>query len=239
MAISQTEDTKAVLAFDTPTLTNTSIPTDTLLATGIVYDCGPPGDWVLYVVKEGDTVASLVSAYGIPETAFLKASCLVEGMVLLGGMDVFVPNIPTYTPEPLTQTSPPLPTATETPKPPTATETTKPSPTSDTHPPEIVGEYICTGHEWGMLAFAGCLSLYPDGTANVRGLSGEWIYDEFTRTILFSGPACEDIDIVNVSPSGWPKGMIVIILKPGTTWFHAQTGKIWCEQSVYFSQACP
>jgi formylglycine-generating enzyme required for sulfatase activity len=117
------------------TLTNTSLPTDTLLATAtdiatataIVYNCGPPGDWVPYLVKEDDTVASLTAAFGISETAFLKASCLEEGAVLFAGMGVYVPNIPTITP-----------TFSNTPKPPSATETLTHTPTATetlTHTP--------------------------------------------------------------------------------------------------------
>ena len=98
----------------TSTLVNTLTP----LPTATPFDCGPPEDWVLYIVKEGDTIVSLAEIYSTTQDAILNASCLNEGAVLYPGMAVFLPDVPPAT---ATPTETPVPPATNTPIPPTAT----------------------------------------------------------------------------------------------------------------------
>jgi hypothetical protein len=107
-------------------------PTDTPFPTATPIDCGPPDDWVIYIVREGDTLESILSMFTITEEELIKASCLDEGAVLYPGQVIFVPFLPTNTPLPTSTFTPLPPTATFTPIPPT--NTPKP-PTNTPKPP--------------------------------------------------------------------------------------------------------
>jgi hypothetical protein len=112
--------------------TEVPIPTDTLIPTETPVDCGPPDGWVIYIVREGDTLESVLSMFTITEEELLKASCLEEGAILYAGQVIFVPFIPTSTPLPTSTFT--LVPPTNTPKPPTATYTPVP-PTDTPRPP--------------------------------------------------------------------------------------------------------
>jgi LysM repeat protein len=88
-----------------------AIHTPTPSVTPTAFDCGPPAIWVLYEVQEGETLASLASAYGITQGDLQRANCMGSSTTLAPGQSLFVPDRPTITPTPT------LPSATRTPKP--------------------------------------------------------------------------------------------------------------------------
>lgn len=126
--------------------TATLIPTFTKIPsiTPTAVDCGPPGDWVLYTVKSGDTLKSLAAAFGITVEELKYANCRGDSTVIIVGENLFVPNVPTITPTP---TKTPVPTST--PKP-TAAATAVP-----TNSPSVFG------------APAGPSGTLPDPSTNI------------------------------------------------------------------------
>jgi LysM repeat protein len=87
--------------------------------------CGPPSNWVIYIVQTGDTLYRLSQAYGVTVTELQKANCITGSLIHLG-QSLYVPPwgplfpSPTYSP---IITFVDENTATETP---TATETATP-----------------------------------------------------------------------------------------------------------------
>ncbi|MDH5505782.1 MAG: LysM peptidoglycan-binding domain-containing protein [Anaerolineae bacterium] len=118
-------------------------------------DCGPPADWVLYTVLDGETIDSVAYAFSTTVPDLQHANCLMDSTVIIAGQTLYVPNVPkvtatyTVTPKPTsvpaaTKTQAPstatlvattvVPSATATLKPkpsatPTATSTATPKPT--------------------------------------------------------------------------------------------------------------
>jgi LysM repeat protein len=102
--------------------------------------CGPPLNWVRYVVLSGDTLFSLARAYNITVYAIMQANCLVSSRIFVGrsiylppeaGMPTATAAIPPTevpTQEPPPPPPPPPPTASPTPAPPSATPTDQPTP---------------------------------------------------------------------------------------------------------------
>jgi hypothetical protein len=101
----------------TATMTFTISPNATPTGTGT--QCGPPGDWVIYMVKEGETLEGIGYLFRVTIADLRHANCMDDSTEVAAGMNLFVPNVPTSTP---TNT----PTITLTPKP-TNTNTPKPS----------------------------------------------------------------------------------------------------------------
>lgn len=74
--------------------------------------CGPPADWTLRKVAEGETLRQLAQELEVSEPELRAANCLGPFTAVLNGVRIYVP--PTATP---TLTSTPRPTATPTPSP--------------------------------------------------------------------------------------------------------------------------
>lgn len=100
--------------------------------------CGPPPGWTLYTVQPEDNLFRIGLAYGVTVAQLQFANCL-ETTLIRAGDRLWVPDVPTHTPQPSltftpTKTKPPAtPTETETPTitpSPTATETATPTFTS-------------------------------------------------------------------------------------------------------------
>lgn len=104
--------------------------------------CGPPKGWVDYVVKSGDTLYRISQLFGISVAELQFANCLGSSSVIRVGQKLFVPNVPTRTPQPSPSPKPThAPTKTPAPKPtstPTKhyseTQTPGPSPTGGGKP---------------------------------------------------------------------------------------------------------
>jgi LysM repeat protein len=73
--------------------------------------CGPPGWWVRYVVRSGDTLSSLAARTGTTVYAIMQANCM-NSTYLTAGRTIYLPRIPYTLP---TATRPVLPTWTATP----------------------------------------------------------------------------------------------------------------------------
>ncbi|HID64627.1 MAG TPA: LysM peptidoglycan-binding domain-containing protein, partial [Anaerolineae bacterium] len=88
------------------------------------YTCGPPLDWIVYYVQQGDTLYSLAQRCDVSIEAIRWANCLpANENTIYAGQALFLPRPPptrTYTPAPLptlTPTETPTPTHTPTPVP--------------------------------------------------------------------------------------------------------------------------
>ncbi len=97
----------------------TALPTLYLSPTPRRTPCGPPSDWIVYIVAPGDTLFSLAARSGASVEAVLLANCLRDTTIYVG-QALYLPTVPA----PPTATATPLPTLTATPTvTPTATET--------------------------------------------------------------------------------------------------------------------
>jgi len=113
---------------------STSIPTATSLSS-----CQVRLDWVVYIVKRGDTLSSIARSVHISIYTLKRANCLVSDTIY-AGQRLRVPYIPTPTP---TQTPAPSytptptgsPTSTPTGTPPTDTPSPTPTDTPTGEPP--------------------------------------------------------------------------------------------------------
>ena len=105
--------------------------------------CGPPYNWtVFYTVQSGDNLYRISLKYRVTVLQLQQANCLGYSTRITVGQQLYVPNVPTSTPDVTdtptptktftpTQTAPsPTNTATFTPSP--TTEVTEISPTSET-----------------------------------------------------------------------------------------------------------
>ena len=131
-----------------PESTPTATVTPTVYST--VYYCGRPYGWVTYIVRTGDTLYKIATAFGTSVSALQQANCLGNSTAIYVGQQLYVPptyptstpwisptpmptSIPTQagTPEPPTPTPVPTPTSTypETPTPGADTPTPVPTPT--------------------------------------------------------------------------------------------------------------
>lgn len=139
----------------TENLSATALPA----ATGTSLACQQPAGWNVYIVQSGNTLTRIAISYRISVTYLKQVNCLT-GDIILPGMRIWVPNVPTSTftatatatrrpsetpiPPPIltatptqtatyTLTSTPIPTATDTP---TLTPTPTDTPTATyTFPP--------------------------------------------------------------------------------------------------------
>ena len=100
--------------------------------------CGPPSGWLVYYVRQGDTLYRLAGLTGTTVANLQRANCLGSSTTIRVGQRLWVPrlppvSIPTRTPtrRPPTFTPTFLPPITTVP---TATPTAVPSPTSTTPP---------------------------------------------------------------------------------------------------------
>jgi len=128
----------------TPSQTSTPRPTSTKCT-------NPPTAWVKYMVHSGDTLYSLAQAFDVTIAEIQAANCLGNSTVIRAGEELWLPNIPTKTPNPSptptpsftpsqtatsTQVDTSTPTATPTATP-TSTSTNTPMPTSTATATEI------------------------------------------------------------------------------------------------------
>jgi LysM repeat protein len=106
--------------------------------------CGPPGGWIIYAVRPGETLYSLSQAYDVSIAQLQQANCISSGQISLAtGQQIWVPNVARGTPLPtrtasLTPVSIIFPTLTSSlpTNEPTATATATPTPTATaTQPP--------------------------------------------------------------------------------------------------------
>ncbi len=82
--------------------------------------CGPPATWIVYVVRPGDTLYRIATAYGITVSQLKLANCLVSDGIV-SGQRLYVPNVPTRTPT-VTLTPAATPTVSPTLEPATPTD---------------------------------------------------------------------------------------------------------------------
>ena len=114
-----------------PAATKTEFPTTTPAP-----NCGPPAGWKNYTIKSGDTLFSLSQAFRTTVAQLQLANCLGTSTKIIAGQSLFVPNVPTITPN-TTSTKTPKPT--DTPSSKTDTTTTITSALPD---PSVVGEAV-------------------------------------------------------------------------------------------------
>ncbi len=75
--------------------------------------CGPPSGWIFYTVKTGDNLYRISLSYRTSVPQLQSANCLGYSTQIKVGQKLYVPNVPTSTPE-TTNTPTPTPTATAT-----------------------------------------------------------------------------------------------------------------------------
>jgi len=109
--------------------------------------CHPPPGWVYYTVQPGDTLYHIAMLYSTTIPSLQAANCMGNSDRIWAGQQLYVPNVPTLTPEvTFTPVPPPpdTPTPTSPPPPDTPTPTeyipptdtpTNPPPPSDTPTP--------------------------------------------------------------------------------------------------------
>lgn len=99
--------------------------------------CGPPSNWVYYIVNKGDTLYSIGRAYGVSAAQLQAANCMGSSTTIRVGQKLYVPNV-----HPILPSSTPSPTDTQTPEP-TDTPTQIPaSVTPSVVPPSITPTII-------------------------------------------------------------------------------------------------
>lgn len=117
-----------------PTASSTPQPSETPAPTPTM--CSIQFGWVRYQIQPNETLSSISRAFGISVNQLMAGNCLTTTNILAGSY-LFVPNIPTRTPQVTATQSPtdtpvveqPTPTFTETPSPEPATATPSETPT--------------------------------------------------------------------------------------------------------------
>jgi hypothetical protein len=98
-------------------------------------------------------------------------------------------------------------------------------------PDEILGEFYCSGHEHGLLAFAGNLILRDDGSVELEwmyagsALEGTWSYDAVSAQVTFSS----DLEISHARYNDAVESLEVH-LREGVEQAHVETGVMYCEK---------
>ncbi len=111
-----------------------------LLPTPTPTSCLPPPGWVYYTVQSGDTLYHLALEFGVTIRQLQNANCMGDSDRIRAGQQLYVPNVPTHTPEvTFTPVPPPPDTPTPTfpppPDTPTPTEYIPPTDTPTNPPP--------------------------------------------------------------------------------------------------------
>lgn len=112
-------------------------PTDTMQPTST--PCLPPAGWIRYQIQPNDTLLRISRAYGISVNQLMAANCLYSSYIQAGST-LYVPNVPTRTPQPSTTDTPSVPTDTATPELPTPSPTETPTETLPVPPSETPTE---------------------------------------------------------------------------------------------------
>lgn len=86
----------------------TNTQTASLTPTEEASQCKPPGSWVIYIVQSGDTLFSISKAFQTTVQELMDANCLSSTNIVTSDR-LYVPNVPTTTPN-ITSTNTPRPT---------------------------------------------------------------------------------------------------------------------------------
>ncbi len=121
---SPTNTKKVKATEETEKKTSTSVPVATTF-------CGAPAGWVLYTVKQGDTLSSLSRVLGVSIAQLQSANCMGSSTQLYTGSSMYVPFYP-----PVVKTAIPTNTATSVPPTKTPVPATKTTAPTDTAIPE-------------------------------------------------------------------------------------------------------
>jgi hypothetical protein len=98
-------------------------------------------------------------------------------------------------------------------------------------PEEFLGEFLCSGHEGGLLAMAGALRISRDGVAAVEWMSipqpveGTWGYDAANGRMLFS----ENLEISHAEYDS-SVNQLAVYLAQGVERAHVEMGVMYCQQ---------
>lgn len=103
------------------------------------------------------------------------------------------------------------------------------SPAAQALPAGLPGDYRCSGHEAGLLAGAGFLTLREDGTAdyedfNGDAYSGAFTFDEASASLTFD-PGLP-FELATLAGDG----SLALTVRPGLTLPHAESGAITCSK---------
>lgn len=112
------------------------------VAATVVVECGPPSDWVLYTIQQGENLFRLSLRYGVTLAQMQKANCINNPADIRAGQQIYVPPVEamTVTPSPspaetATPAETPLEAPTDTPAP---TDTAEAAPTDTPVPTDTV-----------------------------------------------------------------------------------------------------
>ena len=94
------------------------------------------------------------------------------------------------------------------------------------------GVYACSGHEFGMLAFAGCLDLHQDGRFTFNKQQGRFTYDSKDALVIFDEKSI--LDQAEILEDGQS---LIVYLKEGEQLVHAESGFMQCTRIE--TDACP
>ena len=98
-------------------------------------------------------------------------------------------------------------------------------------PNELLGEFYCSGHERGMLAMAGILTLRADGSFALQwlyggpSLEGPWHYDSASGQVMFSSDLVISHAVYNDEVD-----TLRVYLREGVERAHVETGVMYCER---------
>lgn len=109
--ISSAELQQANCLQSTDLLPGSSIYVPPLLSTQTRVPCGAPYNWIIYIVRPGDTLYRLSLDYGITVAELQRANCMGTSILLQAGRRIYVPPWAAHTPLP---TFPMLETPTDT-----------------------------------------------------------------------------------------------------------------------------
>ncbi len=111
------------------------------------------------------------------------------------------------------------------------TSTPDPQDTSLEAPEEFLGEFYCSGHEAGMLAFAGMLTILEGGSVELEWiyaagpLVGTWQYDSTQAEMTFSS----DLEISHALYDD-VVDQLEVHLRGGVERAHVETGVMYCQR---------
>ncbi|MFZ5810130.1 MAG: LysM peptidoglycan-binding domain-containing protein [Chloroflexota bacterium] len=93
--------TPTVSPTELPSSTVTSTPTETAAprkrkptSTEATARCGPPASWVIYKVRQGDTLYSISQRTGASIAALQLANCMGTSTTVRTGQNIYVPHLP-------------------------------------------------------------------------------------------------------------------------------------------------
>lgn len=129
--------TETITETATITASSSPAPTETIRPTST--PCLPPAGWIRYQIQPNDTLLRISRAYGISLNQLMAANCLYSSYIQAGST-LYVPNVPTRTPEPTITNTPGAPTETPTPELPTPIPTETPTETLPVPPSETPTE---------------------------------------------------------------------------------------------------